>query len=134
MVGRFFALIGALACAFALSGCGEHLPGDATGAKVLRTILEKGGVKAQIVSFKKVNGRDVQRDTVKAYELMYESEILFPDGFEAKCADEKERGTCAILGIDDDRNFAKGQVHTGEGTLHFVKSDKGWMAEDGNTY
>jgi hypothetical protein len=65
---------------------------------------------------------------------MYEAEIQFPEGFEAKCADERERGKCAFLGIDDDRTFAKAEVHTSEGTLHFVKSEKGWMAEDNQAY
>ncbi|WP_424362839.1 hypothetical protein [Methylocystis parvus] len=123
-----------LAAAVALAGCGDHQPGDATGAKVLRNILEKSGVDAKIVSFKKVNARDVKRDKVEAFELLYEAEIQFPEGFEAKCRDEKERGKCAFLGIDEDRTFAKSEVHTSEGTLHFVKTEKGWMAEDNNVY
>jgi len=123
-----------LAAAIALAGCGDHQPGDATGAKVLRNILEKSGVDAKIVSFKKVNAREVTRDKLSAFELMYEAEIQFPEGFEAKCREEKERGKCAFLGIDEDRTFAKSEVHTSEGTLHFVKTEKGWMAEDNNTY
>ncbi|WP_442754076.1 hypothetical protein ACNHKD_13915 [Methylocystis sp. JAN1] len=123
-----------LAALIALAGCGDHQPGDATGAKVLRNILEKSGVDAKIVSFKKVNARDVKRDKVEAFELMYEAEVQFPEGFEAKCRDEKERGKCAFLGIDEDRTFAKSEVHTSEGTLHFVKTEKGWMAEDNNVY
>lgn len=128
--GLFFGL----AAALALTGCSDHQPGDATGAKVLRNILEKSGVDAKIVSFKKVNSREVKRDNMSAYELMYEAEVQFPEGFEAKCRDEKERGKCAFLGIDEDRTFAKSEVHTSEGTLHFVKTDKGWQAEDNNVY
>ncbi|MCC3247253.1 hypothetical protein LG047_18345 [Methylocystis sp. WRRC1] len=124
----------ALAGALALAGCGDHMPGDATGAKVLRNILEKNGVDAKIVSFKKVNAREVKRDNVDALELMYEAEVQFPEGFEAKCRDERERGKCAFLGIDEDRTFAKSEVHTSEGTLHFVKTEKGWLAEDNNAY
>lgn len=124
----------ALAASLALAACGEHLPGDATGAKVLRNILEKNGVDAKIVSFKKVQGREVKRENIDAYEVMYEAEIQFPEGFEAKCKEERERGKCAFLGIDEDRTFAKSEVHTSEGTLHFIKSDKGWMAEDNNAY
>lgn len=124
----------AAAAALALAACGEHLPGDATGAKVLRNILEKNGVAARIVSFKKVNGKEVKRENIDAYEVMYEAEIQFPEGFEAKCRDERERGKCAFLGIDEDRTFAKSEIHTSEGTLHFVKTDKGWMAEDNNVY
>lgn len=127
-------LIVALAGALALAGCGDHMPGDATGAKVLRNILEKSGVDAKIVSFKKVNAREVKRENVDALELMYEAEIQFPEGFEARCRDERERGKCAFLGIDEDRTFAKSEVHTSEGTLHFVKTEKGWMAEDNNAY
>lgn len=123
-----------LAAAIGLAACGSHTPGEATGAKVLRNILEKNGVDAKIVSFKKVNAREVKRDNVEAFELMYEAEIQFPEGFEAKCKDERERGKCAFLGIDEDRTFAKSEVHTSEGTLHFVKSDKGWMAEDNDAY
>lgn len=123
-----------LAAALALAGCGDHQPGDATGAKVLRNILQKNGVEAKIVSFKKVNAREVNRDKVNAFELMYEAEVLFPEGFEAKCREERERGKCAFLGLDEDRTFAKAEVHTSEGTLHFVKTDKGWMAEDNNVY
>jgi hypothetical protein len=123
-----------LAAALTLAACGDHQPGDATGAKVLRNILEKNGVDAKIVSFKKVNAREVKRDNVAAFELMYEAEVQFPEGFEAKCRDEKERGKCAFLGIDEDRTFAKSEVHTSEGTLHFVKTDKGWLAEDNQSY
>lgn len=123
-----------LVAALALAGCGDHQPGDATGAKVLRNILEKNGVGAKIVSFKKVNAREVNHDKVDAFELMYEAEIQFPEGFEAKCREEHERGKCAFLGLDEDRTFAKAEVLTSEGTLHFVKTDKGWMAEDNNVY
>ncbi len=130
----YFGLLLGVVGALALAGCGDHLPGDATGAKVLRNILEKNGVEAKIVSFKKVNSREVVRDNIDAFELLYEAEIQFPEGFEAKCRDEKERGKCAFLGIDEDRTFAKSEVHTSEGTLHFVKTEKGWMAEDNNAY
>ncbi|KAF2992741.1 hypothetical protein OGR47_06775 [Methylocystis sp. MJC1] len=129
-----FRLSIALAAALALAGCGDHQPGDATGAKVLRNILQKNGVDAKIVSFKKVNAREVNRDKVNAFELMYEAEVQFPEGFEAKCREERERGKCAFLGLDEDRTFAKAEVHTSEGTLHFLKTDKGWMAEDNNVY
>jgi hypothetical protein len=131
---RNLRLLTGLVAAIALAGCGDHQPGDATGAKVLRNILEKNGVDAKIVSFKKVNAREVNRDKISAFELLYEAEIQFPEGFEAKCRDEKERGKCAFLGIDEDRTFAKSEVHTSEGTLHFVKTEKGWMAEDNNVY
>jgi hypothetical protein len=134
MIIRDLRLFAGLAAALALTGCGDHMPGDATGAKVLRNILEKSGVDAKIVSFKKVNAREVKRDKIEAFELLYEAEIQFPEGFEAKCHDERERGKCAFLGIDEDRTFAKSEVHTSEGTLHFVKTEKGWMAEDNNTY
>jgi hypothetical protein len=131
---RSIRLFFGLAAALALAGCGDHQPGDATGAKVLRNILEKNGVDAKIVSFKKTNSREVKRDNINAFELQYEAEVLFPEGFEAKCRDEKDRGKCAFLGIDEDRTFAKSEVHTSEGTLHFVKTEKGWMAEDNNAY
>ena len=124
----------ALAAPLALAGCGDHMPGDATGAKVLRNVLEKSGVDAKIVSFKKVNAREVKRENVSAFELLYEAEIQFPEGFEAKCKEERERGKCAFLGIDEDRTFAKSEVLTSEGTLHFVKTEKGWLAEDNNAY
>lgn len=134
MITRHLRLFLAFAAAIALAGCADHQPGDATGAKVLRNILQKSGVDAKIVSFKKVNAREVKRDNIEAFELMYEAEVQFPEGFEAKCRDERERGKCAFLGIDEDRTFAKSEVHTSEGTLHFVKTDKGWMAEDNNAY
>ena len=124
----------ALAATLSLAGCGDHLPGDATGAKVLRNILEKNGVAAKIVSFKKVQGKELKRDALNAFELMYEAEIQFPEGFEAKCKEELERGKCAFMGIGEDRTFAKSEILTSEGTLHFVKSDKGWTAEDNNVY
>jgi hypothetical protein len=134
MISRNLRLFFGLAAAVALTGCGDHMPGDATGAKVLRNILEKNGVDAKIVSFKKVNAREVKRDKIEAFELLYEAEIQFPEGFEAKCREERERGKCAFLGLDEDRTFAKAEVHTSEGTLHFVKTEKGWVAEDNNAY
>ncbi len=134
MITRHLRLLMGFAAAIALAGCADHQPGDATGAKVLRNILEKNGVDAKIVSFKKVNAREVKRDKIQAFELMYEAEVQFPEGFEAKCHDERERGKCAFLGIDEDRTFAKSEVHTSEGTLHFLKTEKGWVAEDNNAY
>ena len=134
MVKKYVPSTVALALMLLLSGCGDHLPGDATGAKVLRNILEKNGIQAKIVSFKKVQGREVKHDATNAFELMYEAEVQFPEGFDAKCREEKERGTCAFLGIGDDRTFAKSEIFNSEGTLHFVKSDKGWTAEDNNVY
>lgn len=134
MLARYLGFVCVVAACVTLAGCGEHMPGDATGARVLRNLLEKTGVKAEIVSFKKTNGRDVKRGDVEAYELMYQAEVQFPDGLQAECAEEKERGRCAFLGIDENRTFAKSEVHTSEGTLHFVKSEKGWMAEDNNVY
>ncbi len=124
----------AIAALLGLAGCGDHQPGDATGAKVLSNIIQKNGLSAKIVSFKKVQGREVKHGNTEAYELMYEAEVQFPDGYEAKCHEEKERGICAFLGVNEDRTFAKSEVATSEGTLHFVKSDKGWVAEDNNAY
>jgi hypothetical protein len=124
----------AVAATIALAGCGDHQPGDATGSMVLSNIIQKNGVGAKIVSFKKVQGREVKHGNTEAFELMYEAEIMFPEGYEAKCHDEKERGICAFLSVNEDRTFAKSEVTTSEGTLHFVKSDKGWVAEDNNAY
>jgi hypothetical protein len=134
MVSRYLRFVLPLVAAVSLAGCGDHLPGDATGAKVLGNILEKNGIGAKIVSFKKVQGREVKHDAVNAFELMYEAEVQFPEGFEAKCRDERDRGKCAFLGINEDRTFSKSEVLTSEGTLHFVKSDKGWIGEDNNSY
>ena len=120
--------------ALTLAACSDHLPGDATGAKVLRNLLEKNGVAAKLVSFKKVQGREVKRETSTPMNSCTRPRLQFPEGYEAKCADENERGKCAFLGIDADQIFAKGEVHTSEGTLHFVKTEKGWMAEDKNAY
>ncbi|NBT97002.1 MAG: hypothetical protein EBT43_04165 [Methylocystaceae bacterium] len=134
MITRNTQILLALGAMLSLAGCGDHLPGDATGAKVLRNILEKNGVDAKIVSFKKVQGKELKRDAINAFELMYEAEIQFPEGFEAKCKEERERGKCAFLGIGEDRTFAKSEILTSEGTLNFVKTDKGWTAEDNNVY
>lgn len=123
-----------LASALALAACGDHQPGDATGAKVLRNLLEKNGVAAKLVSFKKVQGREVKNSGGEAYELMYEAEVQFPEGFDAKCADERERGVCAFLGLDADQNFKKSEILRSEGTLHFVRKEKSWLAEDKNAY
>lgn len=131
---RHLGLAVALAVPFALAACGERTPSDAAGAKVLRNLLDKNGVAGKLVSFKKVQGREVKRPDVNAYELMYEAEIQFPEGFEAKCADEQVRGKCAFLGIDADQIFAKSEIHKSEGTLHFVKGDKGWLGEDNVAY
>ncbi len=117
-----------------LAGCGSSEPGDATGAKVLRNLLEQTGVGAKLVSFKKTQGREVKTPSADAYEFWYEAELQFPDDLEAKCSDEKERGKCAYLGLSTDQSFKKGEVWKSEGTLNFVKSDKGWVGEDNKTY
>lgn len=119
----------------ALAGCSESRePGDATGAKVLRNLLSKQGVTAKLLSFKKTQGRDLKTPSAEAYELWYEAEVQFPEGYEANCAEEKERGRCAYLSLTHDQSFKKGEVWKSEGTLHFLKSQKGWMGEDQNAY
>ncbi len=122
--------------ALALVACsgGSREPNDATGAKVLRNLLDKNAVSAKLVSFKKTNGKQVSNAGGDAYEFWYEAELQFPDGYEAKCADEKERGTCAFLGLGADQTFGKNEVLRSEGTLHFVKKADGWLAEDKNSY
>ena len=59
----------AVAATIALAGCGDHQPGDATGSKVLSNIIQKNGVGAKIVSFKKVQGREVKHGNTEAFEL-----------------------------------------------------------------
>lgn len=117
-----------------LAGCTGGTPGDAAGAKVLRNLLAKAQVNAQLVSFKKTQGREVHNGGGDAFEYWYEAEVSFPDGYDAKCAEEKVRGQCAYLGLGSDQSFKKGEVLKTEGTLNFVKNDKGWLAEDENTY
>lgn len=125
----------ALATVFALAACsGSREPGDAAGARVLRNLFERSGVPAHIVSFKKTQGREAHIGAQDVYEYWYESEIQFPDGYEAKCADEKERGPCALLGIAADQTFQKNEILKSEGSLHFSKSAKGWAAEDKGNY
>ncbi|MGA8170151.1 MAG: hypothetical protein WB816_04865 [Methylocystis sp.] len=125
----------ALAAAVALASCGgTHEPGDAAGAKVLRNLFEHAGVPAHIVSFKKTQGREAHIGAQDVYEYWYESEIQFPEGYEAKCADEKDRGPCALLGIAADQTFQKNEILKSEGSLHFSKTEKGWAAEDKNNY
>lgn len=124
----------ALLAGLALAGCGPDEPRDATGAKVLRNLLDKSGVAGKLISFKKVQGRDLKTADAEAYQFWYEAEIQFPDDLDAKCAYEQTRGKCAYLGLSADQSFKKGQVLKSEGTLHFVKSDKGWVGEDQNAY
>jgi len=130
-----FRLVLAATATIALASCnGPSTPGDAVGAKVMRTLLDQSGAGAKLVSFKKTQGREVKNGGGEAYEFMYEAEIQFPQGYEAKCVDEKERGQCAYLGLDADQTFKKNEVLKTEGTLHFVKNAKGWLAEDKQEY
>jgi len=125
----------ALAATVLLAACGgDHEPGDAAGAKVLRNLFERSSVPARIVSFKKTQGRAAHIGTEDVYQYWYESEVQFPDGYEAKCANEKERGPCALLGIAVDQTFQKNEILKSEGSLHFSKTEKGWAAEDKNAY
>lgn len=126
----------ALLSAAVLSACsGSREPGDAAGAKVLRNLFERASVPAKIVSFKKTQGRAAHIGSDDVYEYWYESEVQFPEGYEAKCADEKERGLCALLGLVNDRTFVKNEILRSEGSLHFSKTQKGaWSAEDGKEY
>ena len=124
----------ALVLAF-LAGCsGVGEPNDAIGAKVLRNMFARAKVPANIVSFKKTMGRAAKAGSNEVYEYWYESEIQFPKGYDAKCADEKERGACALLGILHDQSFKDNETLRSEGALQFIKSEKGWSAEDGNAY
>jgi hypothetical protein len=125
----------ALAAVFALAACGGSRElGDAAGARVLRNLFERSGVPAHIVSFKKTQGREAHIGSEDVYQYWYESEIQFPDGYDAKCANEKDRGPCALLGIAADQTFQKNEILKSEGSLHFSKTEKGWAAEDKNAY
>ncbi len=119
----------------ALGACGgTREPNDAAGAKVLRNMFESAAVPARIVSFKKTQGRAAHIGNDDVYEYWYESEIQFPDGYDAKCANEKERGACALMGLATDQSFQKNEILKSEGSLHFSKTDQGWLAEDKNAY
>jgi hypothetical protein len=132
---RRFTRVAAVSLILALGACGgPKEPNDAVGAKVLRNMFERAAVPARIVSFKKTQGRAAHVGTEDVYEYWYESEIQFPDGFEAKCANEKERGACALLGLAADQSFQKNEILKSEGSLHFSRNDKGWAAEDKTTY
>jgi hypothetical protein len=122
--------------ALALSACdgAGRPPGDAVGTKVLRNLLETSVTGAKLLSVKKTDGREVKNSGGAAYEFLYEIEVQFPEGYQAKCAYEKERGACAYLGLDADQSFQKNELLKSEGTLHFVKTEKGWLGEDKNTY
>ncbi len=127
--------IAAAAMTIMLTACGgTREPTDAIGAKVLRNMFEHASVPARIVSFKKTQGRAAHVGGEDVYEYWYESEIQFPDGYEAKCANEKERGACALLGLAADQSFQKNEILRSEGSLHFSKTEKGWAGEDKNTY
>jgi hypothetical protein len=134
MVRRKIALA-ALAAAF-LAGCssGNSEPNDAIGAKVLRNMFAHANVPANIVSFKKTMGRAAKVGSKEVYEYWYESEVQFPKGYDAKCAEEKERGACALLGILHDQSFKDNETVRSEGSLQFIKSEKGWTGEDGAAY
>jgi hypothetical protein len=126
----------ALAAAVLLSACNpDREPGEAAGAKVLRNLFARAKAPAQIVSFKKTQGRAAHTPGGEVYEYWYESEILFPEGYDAKCAYEKERGVCALLGIASDQSFRKNEILKSEGSLHFAKDGKGsWTGEDNDSY
>lgn len=126
----------ALAATFLVAACNpDREPGDAAGAKVLRNLFERSKVPAHIVSFKKTQGRAAHVAEADVYEYWYESEIAFPEGYEAKCAYEKERGACSLLGLATDQTFRKNEILKSEGTLHFSKGNKGgWTGEDDNSY
>jgi hypothetical protein len=127
--------VAAASLILALGACGEPKePNDAVGAKVLRNMFERAAVPARIVSFKKTQGRAAHVGNEDVYEYWYESEIQFPEGFEAKCANEKERGACTLLGLAADQSFQKNEILKSEGSLHFSRNDKGWAGEDKNTY
>ncbi len=126
----------AVAAAVLVSACNpDREPGEAAGAKVLRNLFERSKAPARIVSFKKTLGRAAHLASGDVYEYWYESEVMFPEGYDAKCADEKERGVCALLGLATDQSFRKNEVWRSEGSLHFAKDGKGsWTGEDNNAY
>ncbi len=127
-------IAGLACCLLFLAACSPSEPNEAAGAKVLRNIFARGNVPADVVSFKKTMGRAVPTKQGEVYEYWYESEVHFPQEFEAKCSSEKERGVCALLGLVADQTFKKNEILKSEGSLHFSKTDKGWLAEDKNTY
>ncbi len=130
-----FALSLVVVAAACLSACSGGEPGDAAGAKVMRNLLERSKVPAKLVSFKKTTGRGAHIGNTDVYEYQYEAEVQFPESFEARCADEKERGPCAALGLANDQTFRKNEILKSEGMLHFTGTEKGgWIGEDGQTY
>jgi len=85
-----------------------------------------------IVSFKKT--RDARRISERrTFTNIGTSRNQFPDGYDAKCAEEKERPLRAARnrrGSDVPEN----EILKSEGSLHFSKTGKGWAAEDKNDY
>ncbi|HMK89888.1 MAG TPA: hypothetical protein VK446_09695 [Methylocystis sp.] len=134
MVWTKVKLAAAAAALAALAGCGSGEPNDAAGLSVLRNMLVQAQVPANVVSFRKTMGRAANTRDGDVYEYWYESDVQFPEGYEAKCAEEKERGACALLGVVADRTFKKNETVHSEGSLFFAKSDKGWVGEDKKAY
>jgi hypothetical protein len=135
MIKRGLLLAVATAAAIGLAGCtGDREPSEAAGAKVLRNLLSKEGLAVKVTSFKTLKARGVKTQGAEAFEIWYAAEFEFPEPFEASCVNEVKRGRCTYLGLIDDKSFKKGEMHASEGTLHFVRSDKGWVGEDQNVY
>jgi len=77
----------------------------------------------------KTQGRAAHIGDSDVYDIGTNPKIQFPEGYEAKCAYEKERGACALLGLAADQAFQKERNPQKRGVAAFSKSERAGRAK-----
>jgi hypothetical protein len=124
-------------------------PSEATGKQVLENVLLSMFKTPVVVSnFKKTNARKATMG-VEMYEIQYQADIDFPQGFVPRPSgfwDEFTSGAEGNARVTDLRGMMTWTVKSSGtkfwephslaaiGAVVFVKTEKGWQARDGRLY
>ena len=116
-----------------LSGCGGQ-PSEIQGKQILETRLsrELRGAPFEITSFLKINGQEGQYSGVPFYRMMYQAQVVLPEGNHPECV---KRGS-EFVGFDCTLKFGnptgigpqeRGASLMSKGTIEFQKTENGWI-------
>lgn len=118
----------ALLLCLLLNGCSsspsEQQGRDALFATVSRQVR---GAPFEITSFRKTNGIALSGRSVRGYQMLYEANLRFPDGYRSECVGQTSNLECMNPMIGGPRPMNAGSEITATGSITFIDSERGWI-------
>ncbi len=113
-----------------LTSCSIGIPseGDGRGAILfyLNQAQDGAGRKIKLIKFEKIDGRERVVGGYNAYEMLYRAKIEFLDKERIFRACE-QKGNWLPQATGWGKEYNKGEIIDVDGTLIFIKSEKGWQ-------